>query len=93
VEPEYTPEALEAGLEGTVVLSVEVGADGAARLSRVLRRLGMGLDDKAVEAVQLWKFEPGTRDGKPVAVTATIEINFRPPGLPADRGKGSGTQN
>jgi TonB family protein len=87
VEPEYTDEALKAGREGTVVLSVEVGIDGAAHDIRVLRSLGMGLDDKAVEAVQLWEFEPGTRDGQPVAIAATIEVNFRPPGLPADRGK------
>lgn len=93
VEPEYTPEALEAGLEGAVVLRIEVGTDGAAHDIRVARSLGMGLDEKAVEAVRLWKFESATRDGKPVAVPATIEINFRLPGLPADRGKGAGKKN
>jgi len=93
VEPEYTPEALEAGLAGTVVLGIEVGADGAARDIRVMRSLGMGLDEKAVETVRLWKFEPATRDGKPVAVKATIEMNFRPPGLPAQRRKGAAKKN
>ena len=93
VEPEYTPEALEAGLEGAVVLRIEVGTDGAAHDIRVARSLGMGLDEKAVEAVRLWKFEPATRDGKPVAVPATIEINFRPYGLPADRAKGTDKKN
>jgi TonB family protein len=87
VEPEYSEEAREAGLEGTVVLGIEVGADGQAHDIRVLRTLGKGLDEKAVETVRLWKFEPGTRDGKPVAVQATIEINFRLSGLPADRPK------
>jgi TonB family protein len=87
VEPEYSPEAREAGLEGTVVLGVEVRTDGKAHDIRVQRRLGMGLDEKAVETVRLWKFEPGTRDGKPVAVPATIEMNFRLSGLPADRPK------
>ena len=87
VEPEYSPEAREAGLEGTVVLSVEVGTDGKAHDIRVRRSLGMGLDEKAVETVRAWKFEPGTRDGKPVAVQATIEMNFRLSGLPADRSK------
>lgn len=53
----------------------------------------MGLDEKAVEAVRLWKFEPATRDGQPVAVPATIEINFRPLGLPADRRKGADKKN
>jgi TonB family protein len=93
VEPEYTAEAREAGLEGTVVLGVEVGTDGTAHDIRVTRSLGMGLDEKGVEAVRLWKFEPATRDGKPVAVKATIEINFRPPGLPADRGKDADKKN
>jgi len=77
VEPEYTPEAREAGLEGTVVVSVEVGTDGKAHDSRVTRSLGLGLDEKAIEAVELWTFEPGTRDGEPVAVRATIELNYR----------------
>lgn len=87
VEPEYSQEARDAGLEGTVVLGVEVGTDGLAHGIRVLRRLGMGLDEKAVETVRSWKFEPGTRDGKPVAVSAAIEMNFRLSGLPADRPK------
>jgi TonB family protein len=47
----------------------------------------LGLDEKAVEAVRQWKFEPATLDGTPVAVQATVEVNFRAPGLPADRGK------
>ena len=92
-EPEYTQQALEAGLEGTVVLGVEVGADGSAHDIRVMRRLGAGLDEKAVECVRLWKFDPATRDGKPVAVKATIEMNFRLPGLPADRPKGADDNN
>jgi TonB family protein len=87
VEPEYSQEARDAGLEGAVVLGVEVGTDGLAHDIRVLRRLGMGLDEKAVATVRSWKFEPGTRDGKPVAVPATIEMNFRLSGLPADRPK------
>ena len=44
---------------------------------RVVRSLGLGLDEKAMEAVKLWKFKPGAKDGKPVTVAATIEVNFR----------------
>jgi TonB family protein len=89
VDPDYTPEALQAGLEGTVVVGIEVGTDGAAHGIHVRKSLGMGLDQKAVDAVKFWRFEPATREGKPVAVPATIEVNFRPYGLPADRGKRS----
>jgi TonB family protein len=77
VDPEYTQEARDAGLEGTVVVSVEVGTDGKAHEGRIERSLGMGLDEKALEAVKAWTFEPGTRDGEAVAVRATIEMNFR----------------
>ena len=41
------------------------------------RRLGMGLDEKAIEAVRKWKFEPAMKDGKPVAVQISVEVNFR----------------
>jgi TonB family protein len=44
---------------------------------RVQRGLGMGLDQKAVEAVKQWKFDPATKDGKPVAVQINVEVNFR----------------
>ena len=44
---------------------------------RVLHSLGLGLDEKAMEAVKKWKFRPGYKDGKPVTVVATVEVNFR----------------
>jgi protein TonB len=44
---------------------------------KVQRSLGLGLDEKAIEAVKQWKFKPGYKDGKPVTVAATIEVNFR----------------
>ena len=78
VEPQYTEEARQAKLQGTVVLYVEVGPDGRASNVRVQRSLGMGLDEKAIEAVKQWRFRPGMKDGKPVTVVATIEVNFRP---------------
>jgi TonB family protein len=90
VDPAYTDEASEAKLEGTVLLSAEVHPDGKAYNIRVTGacqspcvggyrtdELGMGLDEAAVFAVEQWTFEPGTKDGKPVAVAASIEVNFR----------------
>ncbi len=77
VEPEYSEEARKAKYQGTVVLAVEVWPDGGAHNIRVLRSLGLGLDEKAIQAVEKWKFVPGKKEGKPVRVAATIEVNFR----------------
>jgi TonB family protein len=76
-EPEYSEEARKAKYQGTVVLYVEVDASGHPRNLKVMRSLGLGLDEKAMEAVQKWKFRPGYKDGKPVTVAATVEVNFR----------------
>jgi TonB family protein len=77
VEPEYSEEARKAKFQGTVVLYVVVDENGKPRDLRVIRPLGLGLDEKAIEAVMKWRFRPGMKDGKPVAVAATIEVNFR----------------
>lgn len=77
VEPGYTEEARAAKLSGSVLLSVEIQPDGTAANVRVVRGLGLGLDQKAVEAIERWRFRPGTKDGVPVPVSATIEVNFR----------------
>ena len=77
VEPEYSEEARKAKYQGTVLLYIEVTPDGRADHMRVVRSLGLGLDEKAMEAVRQWKFKPGYKDGKPVTVAATIEVNFR----------------
>jgi len=77
VEPEYTELARNAHVEGLVVLYVEVDPEGKAINPRVVRTLGYGLDEKAIEAVRKWKFRPGYKDGKPVSVVATIQVNFR----------------
>jgi TonB family protein len=77
VEPEYSEEARKAKYQGTVVLAVVVDETGKAQQLRVVRPLGLGLDEKAIEAVQKWKFRPGQLNGKPVPVAATIEVNFR----------------
>jgi TonB family protein len=77
MEPQYTEEARAAKFQGTVLLYIVVQADGRATDIRVQRSLGLGLDEKAIEAVQQWRFTPGTKDGNPVPVAATIEVNFR----------------
>ncbi len=77
VEPEYTEEAKAAGYEGTSVLYAEIAPDGAAHNLRTVRGPGLGLDEKAFDAVRQWKFQPGMREGKPVTVAATIEVNWR----------------
>ena len=75
-EPEYSDEARKAKYQGTVVLWVVIGADGRPRDVRVQRSLGMGLDERAIEAVKKWKFQPAMKDGQPVAVQVNIEVNF-----------------
>jgi TonB family protein len=77
VEPEYTEEARLAKYQGTVVVSTEIGPDGIAQGMKVIRGLGLGLDEQAVKAISQWKFKPGAKDGQPVPVMATIEVNFR----------------
>jgi TonB family protein len=77
VEPEYSEEARKAKWQGTVVLSLIVDEKGMPEELKVVRQLGLGLDQKAIEAVTKWRFKPGMKDGKPVAVQATIEVNFR----------------
>ena len=77
VEPEYSEEARKAKYQGTVLLYIEVDPSGKAVNIRVVRSLGLGLDEKAIEAVKKWKFKPGYKNGQPVTVQATIEVNFR----------------
>jgi TonB family protein len=80
VAPDYTPGARASGLQGNVVLYVEIGATGQVEKTEVLQSLGMGLDDKAMAAVKRWKFTPGTRDGAAVSVQQSVEIPFLLPG-------------
>jgi TonB family protein len=76
-DPEYSEEARKAKFQGTCVLSLIVGPDGKPRDIRVARSLGLGLDEKAIEAVNMWKFEPAQKDGRPVAVAINVEVQFR----------------
>jgi TonB family protein len=74
---EYTEEAKEAKLEGVCVVSLIVGTDGKPSNIVVTKKLGMGLDEKAVEAVRKWKFEPGRRYGRPVNTHLTLKLGFK----------------
>ncbi len=76
-EPEYSEEARLAKYSGEVTLSVDIGPDGLPGNIRVVQRLGLGLDEKAVDAVSQWRFRPGAKDGVPVTVRAQIVVNFR----------------
>src|SRR5579884_291040 len=76
-EPEYSPEARQAKLQGTVILSLVVGTDGKAHAIQVARSLGLGLDERAIEAVRQWRFDPAKKDGRPVPVAVDVEVSFR----------------
>ena len=76
-DPEYDKNARKRKYQGTCLLSMIVDADGRPADIKVVRALGEGLDAKAVEAVSTWKFEPATKDGKPVAVFINVEVSFR----------------
>jgi TonB family protein len=74
--PAYSDEARLAKLEGSVLLSLEVGADGQPGDIHVVRALGLGLDENAIENVRAWQFKPGARNGMPAAVLANEEVFF-----------------
>jgi TonB family protein len=78
VKPDYTPAAMEAKIQGTVMMSIVVLADGTVGDVTVIQSLDKeyGLDDQAVKAVRQWTFEPGKKDGSPVPVQVTVEMTF-----------------
>ncbi|HEY2362124.1 MAG TPA: energy transducer TonB [Candidatus Angelobacter sp.] len=75
-EPEFSEEARRSKYQGEVTLLATIGADGRTRDLLVVRSLGMGLDEKAIEAVRTWRFEPAKKDGRPVAVQMNIIVSF-----------------
>ena len=77
IEPEYTEEARKARIQGTVILRIEVDENGRARNISVRQSLGLGLDERAIEAVRQWKFRPGSVNGKPVVTSAIVHVTFR----------------
>jgi len=76
VEPQYSEEARKARYQGTVVLEAIVRRDGTVDITRVVRSLGFGLDENAIQALKQWRFKPGTRNGVAVDVSLNIEVNF-----------------
>jgi TonB family protein len=77
VEPEYSDAARKAKYQGTVLLAIDVNTSGQAEYIKVVRSLGLGLDEKAIEAVKRWRFKPGTKDGNPATLQTTVEVTFR----------------
>ena len=75
-EPEFSEEARKAKYQGTCTLALIVGIDGRPTDIRVVSSLGMGLDEKAIEAVKNWRFEPAMKDGHPVRVPIQVEVDF-----------------
>jgi len=76
-EPEFSEEARKAKYQGTCVLTLIVDPDGKPRDIKVQRTLGLGLDEKAIESVRTWRFEPAKLNGKPVPVLISVEVEFR----------------
>jgi protein TonB len=77
VEPDYSDDARKAQLQGTVIVELVVDEQGMPRNLKVVRSLGLGLDERALEAVSKWRFRPAYRDGKPSAAPALVEVTFR----------------
>ena len=75
--PHYSKKARKEKVQGTVVLWAIVDREGRAKVIRVSRSVGSGLDEEAIKAVSKWKFEPGTSGGVPVPVQINVEVNFR----------------
>jgi protein TonB len=76
-EAEFSEEARKAKFSGNVMVSMVVDENGNPKSVRVIRGVGMGLDEKALEAARLYKFKPALKDGKPVKVLISLEINFQ----------------
>jgi TonB family protein len=76
IDPEYSKEARKAKYQGTCLLWLIVDANGNPRDVKITQALGKGLDEKAIEAVEKWKFEPAKKDGQPVAVEINVEVSF-----------------
>lgn len=76
VDPEFSEEARKAKYQGTCTLMLVVDSNGRPTNIRVANSLGMGLDEKAIEAAKKWRFEPARKDGHPVAVEIALEVDF-----------------
>jgi TonB family protein len=74
---EYTDKARKKKIQGSVVVTIVVTDEGTVRDARIVSGLEKDLDKQALKAVSAWKFEPATKDGKPVAVRIRVEVDFR----------------
>lgn len=81
MEPKYSPSARADHVQGTVVFQMVVNEKGRPTDIAVISPLGFGLDEQAQAAIETWEFAPGTKDGRPVKILATVEVNFRFPDL------------
>ncbi len=74
--PDYSEQARKKKIQGVIVLSVTVNADGTTGKIKIEKGLGYGLDEKAVEAVSRWKFKPALKDGQPIEKEVNVEVDF-----------------
>ena len=77
VEPEFTELARDAGFQGTVHVDLIVDAEGRVKDPHVAKKVGLGLDEQALAAVETWKFRPGSKEGQPVPVYAQVAVTFQ----------------
>jgi TonB family protein len=76
-DAEYTDKARKKKIQGSVVVSIVVTDEGKVRDAQIVSGLEKDLDKQALKAVSAWKFEPATKDGKPVAVRIRVEVDYR----------------
>ena len=78
MKPVYNPAAMQAGIEGTVLMDTVVLADGSVGDVKIVRSLDTmyGLDQAAIDAMKQWRFRPGMKDGSPVRVAVSVEMTF-----------------
>jgi len=77
IDPQYSDEARKAKVQGVVLLRIEVSPEGKPQNIVLVHGLGLGLDERAIDAVKQWKFQAGTINGKPAVTSAVVEVNFR----------------
>jgi protein TonB len=77
VEPEFSEEARKAKASGDVLVYLWVDEHGMPTHARVMRGMGMGLDERALDAVKQYRFKPAMENGKPVMVEMYVHVNFQ----------------
>lgn len=75
-EPEYSDDARRARLSGEVLVQLVIDENGRTRDFKIVRSLGLGLDEEAIKAVSTWRFKPATKNGKPVAILGEVYVGF-----------------